>query len=77
MEKCYTFEGQSLENGLSYLYQATGNIFNLQQKQQNTEVKVRETDLIWSQICSSLLHYNQLSNSGQITYPVWIQFPHH
>ena len=25
-------------------------------RQQNTKVKVKETDLIWSQICSSLLH---------------------
>ena len=29
MEKCYTFKGQSLENGLSCIFQATGKFFNL------------------------------------------------
>ena len=41
-------KGQGLENGLSCIFQAI-------KKAQNTKVKVRETDLIWSQICSSLL----------------------
>ena len=28
-EKCYTFKGQSLENGLSCIFQTVGNILNL------------------------------------------------
>ena len=52
MEKCYT-----LENGLYCIFQAIGNILNLKQKQQNINVKVKETDLLWSQICSSLLQF--------------------
>ena len=43
MENNYTL---SLQNGLSCIFQAIGNIFNLQEKQQNTKVKVKETDLI-------------------------------
>ena len=52
----YTFKGQSLENGLSCMFQTIGSILNTKEKQQNTKVKVKETDLIWSQICSSWLH---------------------
>ena len=48
MGKCYAFKGQGLENGLSCIFQAV-------EKAQNIKVKVKETDLIWSQICSSLL----------------------
>ena len=55
MEKCYSLKGQSLENGLFCIFQAIANILNSKQKQQNTKVKVKEIDLIWSQICSSLL----------------------
>ena len=29
----YNFKGQHLENELSYIFQAIGNVFNLQQKQ--------------------------------------------
>ena len=57
MKKRYTFKGQSLENGLSCLFQAIGNSLHLQQKQQTTKAKVKETDPIWSQICPSLLQY--------------------
>ena len=56
MEKGYTFKNQSLENGVSCIFQAIGNIHNSQQKQKNTKAKVKETELIWSQIRSSLLH---------------------
>ena len=31
--KVFTFKGQSLENGLSCLFQAVGNILNPEQKQ--------------------------------------------
>lgn len=55
METCYTLQGQSLESGRSYMFQAVGNILNSKQKQQNTKVKVKETDPKWSQICPSLL----------------------
>ena len=51
--KCYTFKGQNLENGLSYISQAIGN--TLGAKAIDTQVKVKETDPIWTQICSSLL----------------------
>ena len=37
------------------VFQAIGNILNSKQKQQNTKVKVKVTDLICSQICSFLL----------------------
>ena len=43
MGKCYTFENQSLENGVSCKFQALGNVLNSQQKQKNTKVKVKET----------------------------------
>ena len=33
METCYTFESQSLEDGLSCMFQAIGNILNLWGKQ--------------------------------------------
>ena len=54
MEKCYTLKGQSLQNGLSCMFQAIGNILNSKQKQQNTKVRVKETDPVWSQTCSFL-----------------------
>ena len=60
MEKCYTLEAQSLENGLFCIIQAIGNILNLYQKQENTKVKVKETDPIWSKIYSSLLQKNEV-----------------
>lgn len=44
MEKCYSLIGQSLEDGLSCIFQAIGNILNWKQKQQIT--KVKETDLL-------------------------------
>ena len=43
MEKCPTFKGQSLENGLSCTFQAIGNILNSKQKQYSTKTKVKET----------------------------------
>ena len=54
MDLCYTFKGQRLANGLSCIFQAIGNIPNLWHKQYNAKI-IKETDLIWSQICSSLL----------------------
>ena len=62
-DKCYMngkmlyLKSQNLENGLFFIFQAIGSILNLQQKQQNTKVKVKKTDPIWSQICSSLLQF--------------------
>ena len=66
MEKCYTFKGQSLENELSCIFQAVGNMatfFNkrcrasmTKHRQQSTKVRAKEIDSIWSQVCSSLLH---------------------
>ena len=41
--KNYTFKGQGLESGLSCIFQAIGNILNLQKKQQNTNINVKET----------------------------------
>ena len=44
MENCYTFKGQSLENGLSCVFQATGNVlvtqaieYKVKQKRSNME----------------------------------------
>ena len=42
-EESNTFKDQSLENELSCIFQAVGNILNLQQKQYNTKVKVKGT----------------------------------
>ena len=52
-EKCSILKGQSLKNGLSYMFWALGNILNSQLKQWNTKVKIKETIPIQSQICSS------------------------
>ena len=38
MEKCYTIEGQSLENGLSCIFQAIGNSLNWKQKLKVTDL---------------------------------------
>ena len=51
MEKCYPFKGQSLENGLSCLFQALGHTLKANTKEYKG---LRETDPIWSQIPSSL-----------------------
>ena len=50
------------ENGLSCIFQTMGNILNLKRKQQKAKVKVKETDLIWSQICSSLREEQRSKN---------------
>jgi len=39
----YTFKGQGLESGPSCIFQAIGNILNLQKKQKNTNINVKET----------------------------------
>ena len=56
MEKCYTFKGQSLENGLSCIFQAIGNILQrcrasmTKHRQQSTRVRAKGIDLIWNHI---------------------------
>ena len=63
-ERCCTFKGQSLENGLSCIFQAVGNIL-LQKVQsqhgytQATEHRVRAKVIypIWSQACSLLQNH--------------------
>ena len=52
MEKCFTLKGESLQNGLPIH-------FRLRQhsKSWNTKGKVKESEPIWSQICSSLLNW--------------------
>ena len=77
MEKCYTRKSQSLENGLSRLFQAIGNILlprcrasMTKQRQQSTKVKAKCTDLIRSQACS-LLH------SSYIVPSKWAGFTHY
>ena len=65
----WTLKDQSPENGLSCIFHAVGNILlqkvqsQPKHKQQSTKAKVKGTDLIWSQICSSLLH-NKLAFVG-------------
>lgn len=62
MKKLSEWKGQSLENGLSRIFQALGNV-PLQKVQasmakyepQSTRVRIEETDRIWSQVCSLLL----------------------
>ena len=60
--KCYTFKGQSLEKGLSCIFQAINNILlqrcrasRSEHKQQSTRVRAQGIDAIWDQIYSSLL----------------------
>ena len=56
---CYTSKGQYLENGLSCIFQALGNMLHWKQKQEIANVQVKETDPVGGggQICLSLLHY--------------------
>ena len=66
MGKCYTLKGQSLENGLYYVFQGIGNILlqkvqNQHGKAQTIEHRVRVKGMhsirsLFSQISSSLLH---------------------
>ena len=51
MGKCYTLKGQIFEKWWSCMFQAKGNILNLKGRELNMDVKVTETNLIWSQIC--------------------------
>ena len=61
MEKCYTYNGQNLESGLLCVFQAPGNILfqrckasMTQHRLQSTRVRAKGTDLVRSQVCSSL-----------------------
>ena len=62
MGKCYALKGQSLENGLSCVFQTIGSIL-LQRctasmskhRQQSTKVRTKGIDPIWNQGYSSLL----------------------
>ena len=63
--KVLHLKGQSIENGLFCVFQALGNILNSKQKQWNRKTKVKETDLIWGQICSSLLQRGLMPSSGK------------
>ena len=61
MEKCYIFKGQSLESGLSSIFQALGNILSqryrasmTKHKQQSTRVRAKGIDPTWSHISPSL-----------------------
>ena len=44
MEKCYSFNGQRLENGPSCVFPAIGDILNSKQKQQKMKIKLRSKD---------------------------------
>ena len=61
----WSLKGQSPKNGLSRIFQAIGNMLlprcrasMPKHRQQNAKVTVEGADLIWSQVCSSLVHYN-------------------
>ena len=61
MEKCYIFKGQSLENGLSSMFQALGNILSqrnrasmTKHRQQGTRVRAKGIDPVWVHISPSL-----------------------
>ena len=58
-EKCSIFKDQSLENGLSYMFQALGNIVNSQLKQQNTKVKIKKKQFFYA--FYSLFYYTELN----------------
>ena len=45
------------------MFQAKGNTLNSKQKQQNTKFKVKEIDLIWSRICSSLIELRYICDT--------------
>ena len=62
MEKCYTFKGQSLENGLYCTFQAIDNTLsqkcrasNTKHRQQSIRIRAKGIDPMGSQPCSSLL----------------------
>ena len=42
MEKCYTFKGQNLENGLSCIFQSIGNILLQKVQSQHDEAQGTE-----------------------------------
>lgn len=53
MEKCYALKGQSLENGLLFIFQVMATLFYSWQSQHDsaqatsTRVRAKEADLIW------------------------------
>ena len=69
MEKYYTFKDQSLENRLSCY--SSGNILlviNLEQKQQTTKFKEKETDPVRNQICSSYYNMKTVKSAVKIKF---------
>ena len=66
----YPLRVRALRMGLSCIFQTIGNILNLKQKPQNT--KVKDTGLMWSQICSSFYTVTPgTSASFSPTSPGW------
>ena len=68
--KSYNLKGQSLEKGLACVFQATGNILwqrcsssMTRHRWWSTRARAKGTELMWSQICSSLLIGSQSSAS--------------
>lgn len=68
MGKCFTLKGRSLENGLLCVFRAIGNSLlkmygaNVTKHgQPRTRVRAKETDPLWSQVCSPLLQEQMLS----------------
>lgn len=68
MGKCYTLKGQSLENGLSCIFQALGNILFIKDEAPARLSTGKGTDLIWNQIGSSLLHISSSFCVGWLLY---------
>jgi len=58
-EKVVLLKVRALRMGY-LVFGAVGKVLNSKQKQWNTNVNVKETDLIWDQICSSLLQVKAL-----------------
>ena len=64
MEECYTYTGQSLQNGLPCVFQAIEAFFYRRWRgsiakhwqQKSTRVKVKELDLPRNRVCSIILH---------------------
>ena len=74
MEKCYTFKGQSLENGLSCIFQATGNILILAKAMEYKGESKRNRSNMESDL---FFHITQLvSSSLKLSPGHWLQSVH-
>ena len=83
MEKCYTFTGQSLENGISCIFQAIGNILVAEAIKNDAQSKTNrsnmESDMFFPITAHQLCSLNAPVRTKMITWHVqdsWIPWPH-